>query len=123
MTQTFTSDLRQKEDIHMTTADEMFVSDIKRTLYLIKILNYHMEWFKAGINAEHTLKTVLNNTMNSHRRLLLEMSMLADRKSWDMGMAELNEDYVKDLGLLLDELQAVPDLSGIIEAIQKSKTI
>lgn len=120
---TFTSDLPVAKETTMTTADEMFVSDIKRTLYLIKILSYHIEWFKAGINAEHTLKTVLNNTSNSHKRLLLEMSTLADRKSWEMGMAELNEDYVKDLGILLDELQNVPDLSGIIEAIQKSKTI
>lgn len=105
----------------MTTADALFVNDIKRTLYLIKILSYHIEWFKAGVGTSSSLKNSLNNVTNSHRRLLLEMSMLASREAWDSGMAELNEDYVRDLGLLLDELQSIPDLTGIIEAIQKSK--
>jgi uncharacterized protein with von Willebrand factor type A (vWA) domain len=103
--------------------EELFTLDVKRTIYLIQVLSVHIEWFKQGIKGEHPLKTALSNVANSHKRLLLEISTMCSRKTWDLAQKELKEDYVKDLSLLLDELADIEDLTGIIEAIQKSKEL
>lgn len=98
-----------------------FQTDIRRTEYIRQTYNSNLQWMFDSEECPRRLKSPIQNVLNANRRLhLLILDHYRDEQIKEI-QDELTSEYLKDLGLLLDELQNIPDLTGIIEAIQKSK--
>ena len=124
---TFTSDLRLK-DKNLTPEDKMkrrkeFQKDIRRSEHTRQIYDTNLKWLLLSTECPTRLKDAIKNCLNANRRLhVLILDHYKNQQVKEIH-EELSSEYLKDLNLILDEFSTIPDLSGIIEAIQKSKTI
>ncbi len=97
-----------------------FVADLRRVLYLAKILLYNLEWLKNGELCPHYLKNDIKNIENSIKRMFSDM-MCNRPDTWEKVYMELNRDELHDLSMLMDCMYGVANVAEITGVIEQSK--
>ncbi len=103
------------------TKDETLIIDLRRMLYLFKIVDMNLDFLKSSEIFHTKYKANINNLINSINRFRSDLKLLASAKAWGEADTELNGEQVKDICVLMDILASLNDVAPVIEAIELSK--
>jgi len=101
---------------------KMFVTDLRRALYLSKIYLYSLEWMKAGELCPSYLKQDISNIQNSINRMLNDMMARSTPEMWGKVFMEISKDDLHDLAGLIDCMYDVTNIAEITQVIESCKT-
>lgn len=103
------------------TALQLFVTDLRRVLYLSQIYMYSLDWMKAGELCPSYLKNDIQNIQNSIKRMLNDMMCKSTPEMWERVSMELKKEELHDISLLIDSMYDVTNVGDIVKVIEESK--
>jgi len=104
----------------MSTAEQMFIADLRRVLYLSQVYRDALKFMRDGELCKVTrLHIPINNVLSAIQRLFLEMRAKTTPETFDAVMRELNSDELKDISLLIDFAASINNVGEVVEVLQE----
>lgn len=107
----------------MTTAEKMFISDLRRILYISQVYRSALDFMKQGALCPSYLKTDINNIQNSIKRMFLDMRAKTSPETYNAVMRELNSDELQDVSLLIDFAASINNVGALVEVLQEQLNV
>jgi hypothetical protein len=102
----------------------MLIDDLRRSLYLSKILAYNTEGLAMSVPALYSgLRTDAKNLLNCVNRIEKFIIQKLPSEHFIDVRDELNHDRLHDINLLLDEIMNIANIDDITQVIKESKMI
>jgi len=100
------------------TPTQQFAQDLRRILYLNKILSFELDNARRSPCCISLLKMDFNNMQNSINRLTKSIMVKVKPEQWEILKADLNKDELHDVSLLIEFCcgrDGVGELLGVLE--------
>lgn len=99
-----------------------FASDLRRILYLLKILDYNIEAIRE-LPIPTFIRVNLNNMFNNHNRFRDDLNHKMNGTSAKVVMDDLAKDQMHDLSCILDILADVVNTGEVLAELQAGKRV
>lgn len=97
-----------------------FIADLRRTLYLLQILQYNMEDMRLSELCPSFIKMDVKGIENAIKRLTSDM-YCKDPLRFDVVKSDLKRDQLHDISLLIDWAHNINNVGEILAVLESLK--
>lgn len=101
-----------------TTAEKMFINELRHSLYLMQIMKHTLTAFKESTVMPTFMRVDCNNMLNSIARFFSDCRFKSPQL-WELVQRDLNREQLHDINLLLDFASNISNVGELVQVLQE----